>query len=361
MSAVGLLALNTLFALAGLAIFWAIRGWSTWREVFAHLGLAYMLGLAAVGVLATLALVAGFGLSFGTVLVLVAVVVAVGTVVAWVRHSPRPHALGSIRAPRTLGEVLAAAGAASTALVALAMLRGVREQPLVAYDAWDFWVAKAKVIYFFGGIDGHLFSTLPNPSYPLFVPALDAMVFRFVGSADPSALAVQNWFLFVGFVCAAAGILSGIARRGLVWLSLALTAVIPEIEHRWYQLLGDWTLDVFFVLSALLLLRWLRTHERWPLAALPFTFAAMLAAKQEGQLLAACLFLGVAVATVRERRKQWPKPLFALGVEAYAVNIPWRLWWTGPRSGGVGQSRECWASCSRTLTGFSRASTSSSS
>src|SRR5439155_21622031 len=104
-------------------------------------------------------------------------------------------------------------------------------------------------------------------------------------------------------------------------------ALIPEVEHRWFQFMADWTLDTFFVLAALLILRWVQTRERWVLVASAIPFAAMLATKREGQLLAACLVVGAGAATFRDWRRAWPM-LVGVAVAADAVNVPWRIWWT---------------------------------
>ena len=323
----GVLELNILFLVAGVAVIWGLRGWDTWVDVGIHLGISYITGLCAVGVAATLALVAGFGLSTSVVVGLVLAIAACGTAIGLLRHSPFPRARGPLSVPRSLGDILTALAAAATVLVAFLMFRAFEHQPLLANDAFAFWIPKAKAIYFFGGLDPQLFRTLPAPSYPLFVPALDAMVFRFVHAADTTALEFQYWLLLVGFLGSAAALLRGIARRGLIWLFLAAGAVIPEIEHRFFQLLADWPLDVFFVLSALCLVRWLHTRERWLLPTYAIVLSAELATKREGQLLAACLFAGAAVATARTWRRSWPL-LLSLSVAAYAVNVPWRIWWS---------------------------------
>ena len=50
------------------------------------------------------------------------------------------------------------------------------------FDAWSFWVPKAKAIYFFGGLDEEFFTELPGASYPLLVPVLDAAAFHAMGA-----------------------------------------------------------------------------------------------------------------------------------------------------------------------------------
>jgi hypothetical protein len=74
------------------------------------------------------------------------------------------------------------------------------------------------------------------------------------------------------------------------------------------------------------LVRLLRTDERWPLLAYALFLAAMMATKREGQLLTACLVVGALVATVPRRRQVWV-PVVGLAAAAFAVNLPWRIWW----------------------------------
>jgi hypothetical protein len=338
----GVFELNALFLLAGLGLLWACRGWETWASFLHSLGVAYMLGTATVLVGATLVLVAGAGLSTGVVVSLPLGLAAAGAVAGGLRRRPLPRGRLELAAPRTMGEIAATAGAGLTVLLLLEFFRAARLQPLVAFDAWNFWVPKAKAIYFFGGLDEQLFRTLGGPSYPLLVPALQAMDFRLIGSADASALALQYWFLFAGFVFAAASLLRGIAPRALVWLFLALAVVIPETEHRLLQLMGDWPLDIFFALAALFLVRWLLTRETWLLAGYGVCLCAVMATKREGLMLAACLVAGGLVAAWRDWRRT-ALPVVVLAVAAFAVNIPWRLWWTSRHlssdtpDGGLGQ------------------------
>src|SRR5581483_12400722 len=58
-AALGLVALNALFLVAGCGVLFAIRGWRSWSELLRLAGLAYLLGVAAVTLIETWALVAG--------------------------------------------------------------------------------------------------------------------------------------------------------------------------------------------------------------------------------------------------------------------------------------------------------------
>jgi hypothetical protein len=321
----GVFVLNALFLLAGTSILWSVRGLESWGEVILMGGVSYICGISAVCVLGTLVLIAGGGMSITTILVLALGLTAAGAAVGFKRKRRLPRSNWPRRAvePGTLISVALAAGAA---VLLYEFYRVARLQPLTSWDAWAFWITKAKAIYFFGGLDQRLFSTLPGPSYPLLVPTLAAMNFRFMGSPDTTTLAVQWWLLGVGFVWAAAGLLRRLAPPAVTWLFLLIALLIPELDRRLLERTADWPLDIFFAVAALALLTWIVRGDGWRLWVYGLALAAMLATKREGTLLLACLLLaGLAAAGWRSRRA-W---LGVAGVAAlaYLPNIAWRIWW----------------------------------
>ena len=326
MSLLGVIALNVLFLLAGSAILWAVRGWATWREYLALAGIAYVCGLSAVGVIATLTLIWGLGLSPGVILLVVGGITVAGALVGWRMGRPLPVRTETWM-PSSLADLVPIGLAVLTAVLLASFFREARIQPLTSWDAWGFWMPKAKAIYFFGGLDPQYFEHLWGPSYPLFVPALAAMNFHFMGSADTTTLGVQWWLLAVAFVWTGAGLLRRIAPAVPTWVFLALFVVIPELDRHLIERKADWPLDIFFALSACALLAWILTGENWHLAVYGLTLSAMLLTKREGQLLAVCLVVaGIAAAGFRSRRS-W-LGIASIAVLAYLPAIPWRIWWT---------------------------------
>jgi hypothetical protein len=329
----GLLVLNVLFLLAGTGILWGARGWRSWSELASLSGVAYVAGLAAVCVIGTLVPILGGALSTAAILLLVFAVAATGIAAGVILQRPLPGRPRLPRLPRT-PYVLAPVGLAllSAAMLA-AWYRSARILPLTSWDAWAFWMTKAKAIYYFGGLDAGILRTLAWPSYPMLVPTLAAMNFRFMGSADTTTLAVQWWLLGVGLVAAGAGLLQRIAPALVAWLFLVTALSIPEFDRRLLERTADWPLDIFFALAALALLGWIVTGESWRLWVYGLTLAAVLATKREGQLLAACLVVGGIAAAGWRSRRSW---LSVAGVAAlaYAVNIPWRIWWTSHHLAG---------------------------
>src|SRR6185503_5650763 len=168
-------------------------------------GLGYLVGLAAFGVLWTALLVVG--VPFGGVGIVVSLVVlaAAGVVSGRLRGSSLEHGFPRIGGTPIL--LVSAAGIALAGLFLEALLRAARLLSLQAYDAWAFWVPKGKAIYFYDGLDARLFTTTPNAPYPPLQPILDAAAFHAMGGPDVVTLHVQFWFVVLGAIGAAAGLL----------------------------------------------------------------------------------------------------------------------------------------------------------
>ena len=333
------LAVMNLFALGvGAGLLWGVRGWRTWWELARLAGLAYLLGVAALGVASTLVLVVGIPFSLVTVLLTGLVLAAAGIAEGLRLGRPRP-VLGA--GPGRIGLV----GAALAGLVIVyleALFRAARLSGLYAFDAWSFWVPKAKAIYFFDGLDEQFFSELPNATYPPLVPTLEATAFHFMGSADVVTLHVQFWFLLAGFVAAVAGLLATRVPPVLLWSFLLLALVSPRVVGRTLEPQADFTLDYLFAIAALLVALWLIERQPWQLASATLFLGATMLTKREGQLLAACVVASALAASWRDWRSAWPR-LAVASACAFAMALPWRLWYvshdlTGefPESGVTG-------------------------
>jgi hypothetical protein len=327
MSLIGVFALNLLFLLAGSGILWGVRGWTSWGEYGALGGVAYVSGLCAVSVIATLVPIWGGSLTVGVIVAIVASVGVTGLAVGIWKRRPLPARPGQWNPPGLSWALVPYALVLITGALLVAFFRVARIQPLTTWDAWGFWMTKAKAIYYFGGLDPTLFRQLWGPSYPLLEPVLAAMNFRFMGSADTTTVGVQWWLLAVGLVWAGAGLLRRIAPSTPTWLFLALFVAVPELDRRLLARTADWPLDIFFALSACSLLAWIISRERWLLAVYGLTLSAALVTKREGQLLAVCLVVAGLLATGVRHRRSWLAVAGVAGL-AYLPGIPWRIWWT---------------------------------
>jgi hypothetical protein len=330
----GLAGLNGAYAVLGTALLWAIRGLPRWSDVLRLAGLGYLLGLASFGVVWTQLLVVGVPLDGRTLVLSLVLGTAAAAGAAVLLRRERPHGLGDpARHASTGGVLVTAVGIALAALLLEAMFRSARLQSLQAYDAWAFWVPKAKAIYYFGGLDHQLFTTLANPTYPPLVPILDAAAFHAMGSADVSSFHLQYWFLVVGATAAVAGCLYRHVPAWLLWPSLLLVLTVPRMASGLLVPQADVLVDVLFVVGVLLLVLWLRDARGWRLAAVAVLFAGAGLTKREGLLFAAAA-LGVGLAaSFGRRRAVWPRLLAVAALVAVAA-LPWRLWYARQGIGG---------------------------
>jgi hypothetical protein len=334
----GLAGLNGAYAVLGTALLWAIRGLPRWSDVLRLAGLGYLLGLASFGVVWTQLLVVGVPLDGRTLVLSLVLGTAAAAGAAVLLRRERPHGLGDpARHASTGGVLVTAVGIALAALLLEAMFRSARLQSLQAYDAWAFWVPKAKAIYYFGGLDHQLFTTLANPTYPPLVPILDAAAFHAMGSADVSSFHLQYWFVVVGATAAVAGCLYRHLPAWLLWPSLLLVLTVPRMASGLLVPQADVLVDVLFVVGVLLLVLWLRDARGWRLAAVAVLFAGAGLTKREGLLFAAAA-LGVGLAaSFGRRRAVWPRLLAVAALVAVAA-LPWRLWYARQGIGGEAPS-----------------------
>jgi hypothetical protein len=341
----GLLVLNLAFAVMGTTLLWAFRGFARWSDVLRLAGLGYLVGVAAFGTVWTQLLVVGvpFG-GWGIVLTLVAGT-AVGIGAGLLLRRERPSGFARNGEGRSAAALLVTAtGIALVGLLLEAFFRSARLQSLQAFDAWAFWVPKAKAIYFFGGLDEQVFTTSAGPTYPPLLPILDAAAFHAMGSVDTVTFHLQFWFLVTGAVIAIAGCLYRHVPSWLLWPSLLLVLVTPRFGQRLLIPQADVLVDVLFVVGALLLVLWARDGRGWRLAAAAALFAGATLTKREGLLFSAIALAVAFAASWTRKRSAWPALAFVAAV-VVAAAIPWRLWYrardlTGeaPPSLGVSES-----------------------
>ena len=336
----GLVLCNAFLLLVGLCLAYGFRSLRSWTEVVRLAGLSYLLGVAGCGVVWVLALVVSIPFGLATILVSGLAVAAVGVGSGRLRGHELPTARPHPSVSRLA--LVPALFAAATIVVLEALFRAGRLRLLTEYDAWAFWVPKAKAIYFFHRLDLHFFTTLPGPSYPPLLPAHEAVAFHFMGAPDAVTLHLQFWFFAAGFVAAVVGLLAGRVPAMLLWPSVLLALVSPAVVGRALQPQADLLLDALVAAAALLVGLWLLERSRWQLEAAAVLFAGAMLTKREGFLLAACVLVAALVATVPRARTAWPR-LALVGVVAFLVSLPWRIWFEhhglpsdAPDAGGLG-------------------------
>jgi hypothetical protein len=292
-----------------------------WRLV----ALSYLLGWAVLGIVLTLLLIAGLDPEVTTVLLAAAAICAVAALVG--RRLPATELVATGRRTGGLGLLAATAGAGVLLVAAAAaLIVSIKGTWPSEWDVWGFWLAKAKVIYYFHGLAGGLsgYGAQSHPEYPPLVPTMNAAVSHFVGAFHPTLLAFQVVLLGVAFLGAMPALVDRFVPPWLSFPLLALLAVSSGFFWRMQSLMADQTLAYLIATAALACVIWLyEPRPAWLLLALATLVAAALT-KLEGATLGLLLAVVVAAAAfVLRGRAGAPALLLLLGPAAIE---PWRLW-----------------------------------
>ena len=191
----GLFALHGALVVMGTALLWAFRGFTRWADVLRLTGLGYLVGVAAFGTVWTTLLVpASPSVGWAIVLSLLGGTAA-AAVVAVRLGRERPRGFGRPEVGSSWSLLVTATGIAPSGLLLEAFFRSARLQSLQSFDAWAFWVPKAKAIYFFDGLDEQFFTTLAGRRIRRSSPtSMRPRSMRWEASTrSPSHL--QFWFL----------------------------------------------------------------------------------------------------------------------------------------------------------------------
>jgi hypothetical protein len=315
----GLAAANLCYLAAGVGMSRALGLWRAPRELVSVAAVAYLVGAAACGIAAEWALIAGLDPARWQVVAGCALLAASGLRPrSGAAVLPRPAA---VRAPRAVLALQAAVGLMVAMYLADAALRPLEEQ-----DAWAMWTMKAKAIALLGGLDARVFAGVPyhhvHLDYPLLIPALESIGFRFMGAVDTQVIHVQGALLVVALLLALPRLLADRVPAAVTWASVLLIAVAPSLVYQAGAGLADAPLAVFFAMAAVCAWRWLLEGRREALILTVLFASAVLATKREGGPFVAALFLVVLLAAGRGRRLQ----AVGAGVVAVATAIPWQLW-----------------------------------
>jgi hypothetical protein len=306
-----ILAVNLCLVPAGMGVLAAIGHPLRFRP-----GLAYVSGVASVGVISTLLLLAGAGLQKWEFLLLCGVLATPLLVRRGNPRAPQPIE----RAPRLL------VGLGSTLVVGFLALLAVDlvHQPLWEYDAWADWTAKAKAIVLLGNLDPAFLRGSVNASYPLLVPSLETFDFRFAG-LDTVAIHMQFWCLTAGLVAALYDLLRNRVRPAVLWTLLPTLALAPQLAIQSAYAIADVPLACFVALAGVAALTWLRDGATCDLALVALFATAAVATKTEGVLYAGAL--GAVLLPLAYRRSRRAAVAVAVaGVVVLIGVLPWAEW-----------------------------------
>jgi hypothetical protein len=312
-----LVAANLCFLAAGLGITRAGGLWTSRSEATSWLAVAYMAGVAAVGVAAVFGLIAGLALSRWQFLLACVLLVALGLV----RRSSTVADEGGTRISVEAWPIKAALA------VPLALL--VAESTVQALDTWDafaMWTMKSRALVLFDGLEPAVFanSLYPHIDYPMFLPALQAIDFRAMGELDTRMIHVQSAFLLCGWLLSAARLLRGRADTWTVWAALGLAVMAPGTMTLIQEGYADIVAAMFISLAVLS--AWLYLEEprpTWALLVAVFAAAGASTKREAWTFAFGLFFVAVVVAWLRKRPIA---PLLA-GFALCAVTVgAWLAW-----------------------------------
>jgi hypothetical protein len=317
----GLLAAQVVFLAIGGALLPLLRIAPTRAAVVPRLGLAYMVGVAAVGILA--AHLALLDVPLGLLELALLAVVLLVLAVRRVRRS-RPGRAQRLRRDAvglaSLAVGVAAGGALCVLLVHAARAFAVR--PLKEWDGWAIWATKARALYEFGGAYEPVFTTYQPVAHPLLLPSVEAIDFRAMGAFDGTLVHLQLALLAVGFAAALWGLLGDRVPAALLGPALLATLAAAPVLEQLSTNLADIPLAFFVALGVVALGRTTLTGEGWPLVCAALFLGAAMLTKSEGLLFALAAFAAAAAASGRASVLV-RICLAALG--ALAILLPWRL------------------------------------
>src|SRR5205085_11146546 len=200
-----------------------------------------------------------------------------------VRRRPAPATPTASPSPHGREALL---GLLAAAVLVAAGIQSLFE-PLAAWDAWAFWIPKAKSIVLLNGLDPHFFATAPattNPDYPLLLPALEAADFRFMGHFDLQVVHFQFWLVLVGFLSALPALFRDQVRPMLLRSLVVVLACAPGLSLHAVSAYAAVPLAAFVALAGVLGWRCLLLREPAALRLFGVFAAGALATKVEGRL-----------------------------------------------------------------------------
>jgi hypothetical protein len=212
------------------------------------------------------------------------------------------------------------------------------------YFGWDglaVWEVKSRIAFLNGGVPPHEFFRDPTrqwcqPSYPLFVPLVEAWVYSWVGACNQAVLRpIFPLFYVAGLIILGRGVARLTGKSLLGWAASCSPFLLPFIMRRDGGVLGgyaDYPLGVYYLCGVIHLLSFLRYSSRSDLRLFAAVIGVLPWIKSEGTILWLCLSL-IAVPVVFPRLG-WSSLLLPL--PGLGCALLWRIFWSlihGPPSG----------------------------
>jgi hypothetical protein len=160
--------------------------------------------------------------------------------------------------------------------------------------------------------------------YPMLIPTLEAIDFRFMGRLDNLVIHVQFWLLLVGFLLAAFELLRDRVPQTLLWPSLLLVGTAPALADNLTSAYADAPVAFFFALAAIGAWRYVVAGERRSMWFCGLMAGAAVATKPEGSPFVIGLFVLLAI-FCRVRKRPFT-PLVPAAAWCLIAIVPWRIW-----------------------------------
>jgi hypothetical protein len=314
----GLLIVNVAYLVVGAAAL-ACFDWLTWPRG----GVALLLGLVLVVIPASYFALLGVPVGITATVVGLAIVAAG----AWRLRGRRPH-LPKLPRPGVGGTVALVLGGVLAALLLYA-IRTFAVQPILDWDAYAIWAAKARLLYTDPSIAAGVLRSgnYGQTPYPLAYPTLQALGFGAMGQFDGTVIGVQLVLLAIGFPLALWSILRSYARSWLIALVAVGVVASPQILYQLLTHYADVPLGLFVGLGVAAGAAWMAgPGETWLMLCFAAFFGMAGVTKSEGFLFAIVGVVALAAATLLSRdRTRWRGCALGAGGVLAAV-LPWRIY-----------------------------------
>jgi hypothetical protein len=312
-----LVAANLVLAVLGAGLLPYLRLAHARRQLLTRLPLAYAVGIAAGGILVAHLSLLHVPLGRIGLPLLAAASLALGL--------RRLRGAGPERAARRRPEDLAAlAVLAVAAAFAIPVARVFAVKPLLESDGWVIWATRARTLFDFGHPVAPVFTdpTVPALQYPLLLPGLEAVAFRFMGSYDGTLVHLQLLGLGIAFVGGAWVLLREQAPPVLLAATLVAVVTAPSFLIQLGTNFADIPVAMMIAIGLASLAAWLRSGAPGLLPAAALFLGAGALTKNEGELFALTAYL-VAFAVARSGQR---RSLAWAALATLLIELPWRVW-----------------------------------
>jgi hypothetical protein len=326
---VGLLLANGAYLVVGVAALVALRFVTTARETWFRLGVAYLFGVAVLTVPASY--FALLRVPVGWTATGVGLIVLALAATRFGQHRNGWRLPSGFRIARPSVET--AVGAAIAAVAAVLLLYAARTfaaRPLVDWDSWAVWTAKARLLYADPSLAPAALRSgnYGQTPYPLALPTLQSLGFGAMGRYDGTLIGVQFILLACGFPLALWSLLREWARPWTIALAALAVVGAPQVLYQLVTHYADVPLGLFVGLGLAAGAAWLLApaEDAWLLGCFAVFLGLAGLMKSEGFLFALAGAVALAVATI-QRGDRGRLVRAAAGIGALlAIVLPWRVY-----------------------------------